>query len=173
MLKRRTVTEAPVLGTSMPPQSQRGATIVEFALIATVFLLLVFGVIDFGRLFQSWVTIQYAAREGARYAITGRTDCAVAGDDRVACIVNQAKAATTGLYGAPGNITVKIRSWSYPNYANPAQEGSPGNACDEIEVEVDYDHHLMTPIISSIVSHVPLVGRERVLIEPYGPCGGT
>jgi len=173
MLRRHTVTRERLHGASIPSRSQRGTAIVEFALVAMVFFLLVFGIIDFGRLFQSWVTVQYAAREGARYAVTGRSDCAVAGDDRIACIVNQAKTATTGLYGAPGNVTVKVRSWSYPSYADPAQQGSAGNACDEIEVEVDYDHHLVTPIIGAIVSHVPLVGRERVLIEPYAKCGGS
>ena len=171
MLRRHTVTRERLHGASIPSRSQRGTAIVEFALVAMVFFLLVFGIIDFGRLFQSWVTVQYAAREGARYAVTGQTACTGTSDDRVLCIQKKAKDATTGLFGAPGNVTVKVRSWSYPAYANPAHEGVPGNACDEIEVEVDYDHHLITPIISSIVSHVPLVGRERVLIEPYAFCG--
>jgi Flp pilus assembly protein TadG len=157
----------------MPCRSQRGTALVEFALVSMVFVLLIFGIIDFGRLFQSWVTVQYAAREGARYAITGQIDCTGITNNRVACITQKAQAATAGLYGAPDNVTVKVRSWAYPNYADPAQQNSPGNACDEIEVEVDYDHHMITPLISSIVSHVPLVGRERVLIEPYAKCGSS
>lgn len=170
MLRRHTVTRERLHGDSIPSRSQRGTAIVEFALVAMVFFLLVFGIIDFGRLFQSWVTVQYAAREGARYAVTGQTDCSGTTNDRVACIAKKAKGATTGLYGAPGNVTVSVKSWSYPSYAT-VHPGSAGNACDEIEVQVGYDHHMLTPIISSIVSHVPLVGRERVLIEPFGPCG--
>jgi hypothetical protein len=146
---------------------------VEFGLVAIVFLTLVFGIIDFARLMQSWVTVQYAAREGARYALTGRSDCNSYGDNRVGCIIETAKGATTGLYGGAGAVSVSVKSWSYPSYADPPTQGSAGHACDEVEVQVDYDHHLMTPIVSRVISHVPLRGRERVLNEPFGPCGGS
>ncbi|WP_051366588.1 TadE family protein [Hamadaea tsunoensis] len=48
--------------------SDRGASAVEFALVAPVMLLLVFGIIDFGRLFNAQITLTEAAREGARAA---------------------------------------------------------------------------------------------------------
>ncbi len=44
---------------------------VEFALALPVLLLLLFGVIEFGRLLQAWMAIQNAARFGIRYAVTG------------------------------------------------------------------------------------------------------
>ncbi len=171
-MERKTILRTFLRGLAWPVKCDQGQALVEFALVCVVFLTLVFGIIDSARLLQSWVTVQYAAREGARYALTGRSDCAGYADNRIGCITNTAKSAATGLYGAPGSVTVKVRSWAYPNYANPATENSAGNACDSVEVEVDYDHHLMTPIIASIVSHVSLVGRERVLNEPFGPCGG-
>lgn len=158
---------------AFPLKCDQGQALVEFGLIAIVFLTLIFGIIDFARLMQSWVTVQYAAREGARYALTGRSDCTDYTDNRIGCITNTAKGATTGLFGAPGNVTVKVRRWAYPSYANPPLENSAGVACDSIEVEVDYDHHLVTPLISSIVSHVSLTGKERVLNEPFGPCGSS
>lgn len=143
----------------------------EFALVAVVFLTLVFGVIDFGRLLESWVTVQHAARQGARYALTGRSDCDIASDNRLDCIEYVAKQATAGLTGGGDAVDVSVRSWYYPNYADPPHQGVAGVACDEVEVEVDYDHHLMTPLVSSIISHVPLRGRSRVMNEPFGPCG--
>jgi hypothetical protein len=151
--------------------SDRSQALVEFAMVATIFFMMVFGILDFARLFQSWVTVQHAAREGARYAQTGRTDCDIAEDDRPACIEYRAKEAATGLNGAPDAVEVSMRSWDWPDYADPPHEDYPGVACDAIEVQVDYDHQLMTPIISAIVDHVPLRGRERVLNEPFGPCG--
>ncbi|MCS6836035.1 MAG: pilus assembly protein [Anaerolineae bacterium] len=51
---------------------RRGQTLAEFAISLPILLILLFGVIEFGRLFQSWVTIQNAARQAARYAITGQ-----------------------------------------------------------------------------------------------------
>ena len=50
---------------------RRGQTLAEFAISLPILLLLLFGILEFGRLFQSWVTIQNAARTAARYAITG------------------------------------------------------------------------------------------------------
>jgi hypothetical protein len=55
-------------------RTRRGQTLVEFALTLPILLLLLFGIIEFGRIFQAWVTIQNAAREAARFAITGRYD---------------------------------------------------------------------------------------------------
>lgn len=47
---------------------QRGASMVELALVLFILLLLVAGVADFGRVFNSYVVITNASREGARYA---------------------------------------------------------------------------------------------------------
>jgi hypothetical protein len=157
---------------AVPVKCDEGQALVEFALVALVFLTLVFGIIDFARLFESWVTVQHAARQGARYAVTGRSDCDAYADDRVGCIVYEAQQATVGLSGPPEGIDISVRSWSYPAYADPPVEGSPGDACDEIEVRVDYDHHIMTPLVSQFIDHVPIRGSERVLNEPFGPCGG-
>ena len=56
------------------PQAQhgKGQTLAEFALTLPILLLLLFGIIEFGRLFQSWVTLQNAARTAVRYASTGQ-----------------------------------------------------------------------------------------------------
>jgi Flp pilus assembly protein TadG len=45
-----------------------GAAAVEFAIVATLFFMLVFGIIDFGFAFHSWNNAANAAREGARKA---------------------------------------------------------------------------------------------------------
>ena len=154
-----------------PVTCDEGQALVEFALVAVIFLTLIFGVIDFGRLFESWVTVQHAAREGARYAVTGRSDCNGQATTREGCIIALAGNAAAGLQGAPAAVTVSITSYDYPAYT-VSHAGTAGKACDEVEVKVAYDHHLMTPLVSAIISHVPVQGRERVLNEPFGLCGG-
>lgn len=59
-----------------PPTTKRrrGQTLAEFALTLPILLLLMFGIIEFARIFQAWVTLQNAARTAARYAITGQVD---------------------------------------------------------------------------------------------------
>src|SRR5512132_4039937 len=48
---------------------QSGATLVEFAIGATVFLTAMFGVIEFGRLLWTHNALADAARRAARYAV--------------------------------------------------------------------------------------------------------
>ena len=48
---------------------QTGATTVEFALVMLMFLMIVFGIMDFSRLLYTWNTANEVAREGARYAV--------------------------------------------------------------------------------------------------------
>ena len=48
-------------------QGQQGAAVVEFALTAMILIVLLFGMWDFGRLFDAWLVTTNAAREGARY----------------------------------------------------------------------------------------------------------
>lgn len=49
--------------------AQRSQSIVEFSLIAPILIVLLFGVVDFGRLIYVYATISQAVNEGARTAI--------------------------------------------------------------------------------------------------------
>jgi hypothetical protein len=49
--------------------SERGAELVEFALVLPLLLAIVAGIIDFGLLFQRQLVLNNAAREGARIAV--------------------------------------------------------------------------------------------------------
>ena len=50
---------------------ERGAAAVEMAIILPLLLLVIGGIVDFGRFFFSQVTFANAAREGARAAVVG------------------------------------------------------------------------------------------------------
>jgi len=47
---------------------ERGSTMAEFAIIAVIFFMIIFGIIEFGRLFYIHNALTDAARRGARYA---------------------------------------------------------------------------------------------------------
>jgi len=49
-------------------KSERGATLIEFAIAATVFLTILFAVIEFGRLYWTHNALRDAARRGTRNA---------------------------------------------------------------------------------------------------------
>ena len=61
-------------------QAQRSQALIEFALISPVLLLLLFGIIDIGRLVFYYDTLNHAAREGARTAVQASTKLPVNGD---------------------------------------------------------------------------------------------
>jgi Flp pilus assembly protein TadG len=50
-------------------RANRGVTLVEFAIVAPLFLLVVFGVIDFGRGVSAYTTVADAARQATRQAV--------------------------------------------------------------------------------------------------------
>ena len=49
--------------------SERGSTVVEMAMAAMVFFVMIFGIIEFGRLLYTHNALTDAARRGARYAV--------------------------------------------------------------------------------------------------------
>jgi hypothetical protein len=54
--------------------SKKGQSMVEFALILPILLLIVLMIVDFGRVIYYYTTLYNAAREGARYGVVNRND---------------------------------------------------------------------------------------------------
>jgi Flp pilus assembly protein TadG len=50
-------------------RDERGVALVEFALVAPLLFLLLFGMLDFGRAFNYWIDSTHLANEGARWAV--------------------------------------------------------------------------------------------------------
>jgi len=81
-------------------RDERGANLVEMALVMLLLLLLLAGVADFGRAFNNYIIIINASREGARY---GSHFPHLEEGIKQAAIQ---EAANSGLTLAPGDITV-------------------------------------------------------------------
>jgi len=101
----------------------RGSVAVEFALLLPVLLLIIFGVIDFGRAISDQITLTLAAREGARLASLGYSTSAVQ---------TRAQSAATGL--SPVTVTV---SSTCPSGA--------GTGVDAV-VQTSYQFSFITPV---------------------------
>lgn len=74
---------------------QSGAALVEFAIIAPLFLVLVFAVIDIGLLLWAQLSVQHAVREGGRVALT--MQAGPNGQTRDAFIVGRLREASFGV----------------------------------------------------------------------------
>ncbi|HSE18570.1 MAG TPA: TadE family protein [Pyrinomonadaceae bacterium] len=49
--------------------NQKGSTVAEFAIVSGLFFMIIFGIIEFGRLLYTHNALTDAARRGARYAV--------------------------------------------------------------------------------------------------------
>ena len=79
-----------------PRRTDRGQGLAEFAIVLPIFLLIVFGAIDLGRVIWATDDVTNAAREGARYASThGGTWCSATGSIGYCCPTGP------GLSGTP------------------------------------------------------------------------
>jgi Flp pilus assembly protein TadG len=60
-------------------ENERGAALVEFAILAPLLILLVLGIVEFGWIFGQFNDVRHAAREGARFAaVNGGTSADIA-----------------------------------------------------------------------------------------------
>jgi Flp pilus assembly protein TadG len=94
---------------------ERGAAAVEFALIATVLVMLLFGILEYGKLFGELEVLESAAREGARAASVhcGKAEGCTAADIQTA--------VTTAAAGYALDATPTADR----NCSDPASFGSP------------------------------------------------
>ncbi len=79
---------------------QRGQSFVELALLLSILMLILLGIIDLGRVFNAYIVITNAAREGARYGALYPSDTAGIQAHAIA------EAQGSGIVLTSGNIQV-------------------------------------------------------------------
>jgi Flp pilus assembly protein TadG len=129
----------------------RGATIVEFAMVLPVFVLLLFGIIEFGRYFFVQHTLQFATREGTRLALVGGTLVENGNPlSRTASIIKQIK-DNASLAVNPAEISISIfpitATYSDPVGWDAQQDaGVPGAF---MRVRTRHTYIFLTPLIGN------------------------
>ncbi|MGH9157333.1 MAG: TadE/TadG family type IV pilus assembly protein [Acidimicrobiales bacterium] len=96
-------------------RDQRGAAMVEFALVLPLLVMLVFGIIEFGRGYNAKITVTAAAREGARLLALGGTADEVRARVRASAPSLDPSLITFNSFTAPctTGATVEVQA-SYP-----------------------------------------------------------
>ncbi|MDN4055914.1 TadE/TadG family type IV pilus assembly protein [Massilia sp. YIM B02763] len=126
---------------------QSGATIVEMAIVAPVVLLVLLSLLELSLMFFSTLTMQYAIREGGRFALTGQTslDPAVA-SQRYSAVIQKIKNNSMGFYDKLGTtISVNGTKYTTSTYSNAMF----GNAGDIIVMRLDCDWKVTTPLLAA------------------------
>jgi TadE-like protein len=141
-----------------------GSALTELALIIPMFLLLVFGVCDFGRLFFVETTLENALRQAGRYAITGnhQPDPKHPGQNlsRVDSIVQVAQQAAIGI-----DVTdIQVSSVN-------GGAGSAGGPGDTVIISLTSNVQLITPPIAAFFKNgiYTFTVSVRLKNEPFPP----
>jgi len=133
-------------------EREKGQGLAELALALPILLMVVFGMVEMARLVQTYLAVQHAAREGARYAVVGlpsEAECAIPyghtcqarlvsgdvcpteySDFRAEEIKAQARQAAVGLPWDPA-----ISNQSQAGYLGVRVQGQPSfyDDCDPVE----------------------------------------
>ena len=123
----------------------RGQSLVEFAFVLPILLVMVAGAVDLGRMFYGYVTIESAAREASFYGAS-RPECDVSSascpnPSNVTWRLNQ---DLSGLQGVTWTVQCK-------DAGGTAKANSACAEGDSYLVGVNYPFQLVTPILSSVV----------------------
>ena len=105
------------MNTTQRLRSERGAELIEFALVLPLLLFIIMGLIDFGLMFQRFEVVTNAAREGARMAVLpGYVNADV--EARVRSYLT-----TGGVAATTSNSTVVTTSVTIPTGGGPVLQG--------------------------------------------------
>lgn len=106
-----------------------GQALVELALVITLLILLLGGIVEFGRILQASLAVTHASREAARVGILGKTDEEI----------REAARRAAGTLD-PAKLTISITP--------PENERKSGT---ELVVEVGYPVDIVIPVIPNIL----------------------
>ena len=121
-----------------------GQTAVEFALIAPLLFLLVFGVMEYGRLFFTQIEVEDAVQEAGRYASTGASQTGMTRLASIEAVLQQDAAG----------INVPIQNIQISSLTNGSWvSGSAGGPGDTVAITVTMQMKLMTPLIGKYFSN--------------------
>jgi Flp pilus assembly protein TadG len=154
--------------------STRAQALVEFALVAPIFFLMLFALIDFGRYVYYVQILNNAAREGARYAIVhgaqGLPSSGPAAPGTVSSDPSGANVKSTVrnyLVGVIGQTTALTTSlcWRTPldapcNGSPSPRDNSRGNIVD---VTVDYQFRSVIPVVP--IPPITVQGASTLVIN--------
>lgn len=117
-------------------RSQRGASLVEFTFVVPVLVLLVFGTIDFGHAYSTWIELRSGAREGARIGVVNG---ATSTNDLIDKTI-----ARVGLSSPPLAVAVRLE--------NTNGNGTTGDAGDNLVVCLRYPLTSLSGVMSPFLN---------------------
>jgi Flp pilus assembly protein TadG len=150
----------------------RGTALAELALVLPLLLVLIMGMLDFGKAFNEWIDETHLANEGARLAAVGylAAGCTSSANPNV-CIAQQIQEGANIAElksGRPASPYADAQDEarvciSYPT--NPATN-SHGQVGDPVQVTVQTTYHWLNYLVSQVdFAATPIVGKATMRLE--------
>jgi Flp pilus assembly protein TadG len=111
-------------------KKKKGQALVEIALALPILLLLLCGIVDFGRILYAGISINMAAQEAVRYASFGKANAEVSELAVDNCILSD-KATNLRVSTTPGDAPRKSGTY--------------------VKVSIEYDVNYITPLMNKII----------------------
>ncbi|WP_029894560.1 TadE family protein [Desulfohalovibrio reitneri] len=147
---------------------ERGSSIIEFALIFPLFLMLALGVVETGNMFRAWLTLTKSAQAAARFAATGQ---GVEEGDRLQRIRLKAREWESALPGSSPSMDVAICSWPGWQTDGDCIEDNAGEPCQAVEIRTGMSYSPVTPLVGDLLpAQIQLEASDRKVNEPWRRC---
>jgi hypothetical protein len=144
-------------------KSERGAALVELAIMLPVLLLILMGIVEFGLLFYNQQVLTNSSREGARagIALTGKALI-----DKAIVTTNDFDSEIDGVVQA--YCLNHLITFSAGQLVGTTVSGSLGTHPDELSVTVDYTYSFLIPELLNLgttmqLSASTVMNMERTL----------
>ncbi|PGS51940.1 TadE/TadG family type IV pilus assembly protein [Bacillus sp. AFS041924] len=122
-------------------KSEKGQSLVEFALVLPLLAMLILAIVDFGRIYHVYLTLDHAGREAARAASIGKDDTTIK-----SVAVNDASSI---------NLTTDQVSIS------PSTRSSGS----DVRITITYPVDFLTPVIGQIIGTFDLKDTTVMRVE--------
>jgi hypothetical protein len=137
---------APRLGGRI--RDERGASLVEAAIVTPLFLLLTFSIVEFGAVFYAYLALENGVSQATRYAVTGNVmdDPANPGTP-----LSRQESIKTAMKQSTPTLTLTDSMFTFSHRApgpGGAWVGGAGGPGDIERVTINYTWTFMTPLIS-------------------------
>jgi len=119
--------------------NERGANLVEAAIITPLLLLLTLGIADFSAMFYAYLALEHGVSQATRFAVTGQS---VSGMGRAEAVKQKMREATPTL-----TLPDSVFTFNFMRPGGTSWMAGVGGAGDVGRVTVNYQWTFMTPLI--------------------------
>jgi Flp pilus assembly protein TadG len=149
-------------------RDERGTALVEFALVLPLLLVILLGMIDFGKALNYWIDQTHLANEGARWAIVNNNPGSTAGKTLQQYILDQADTAELhgDIQGTQQTTHAATVAICFYKSSDGTATATP-NVGDTVQVIVKYDYdwlHYLTAQ-AGLGPTSTIVGKSSMRLE--------